>query len=431
MNQANEIIVYALNDQILAIFNSFNGSNTRMNTELIQKSKDYAEKILSNLPETYSYHNMKHTKSVVEAAEVIGRASNLSDDEMESVFIAAWFHDTGYRKDSHNHEEVAMETAVKLLNEWGASEKTIGEVKGLIEATRMPQNPKNLLEKVLCDADLHHLGDKEILNCSRDLRNEFESVKNLKFETDEEWIQFNLSFFKQHKYFTAYGQTVLEERKKKNIKKFKKMLKPSMDKDYVKNLEKEFAKLQKKLDKKSNPDRGIETMFKIASENHTTLSGMADTKSNIMISINSIILSVVISVLFRKLEEFPALLFPTLLLVATCLITIVFAILATRPNVSSGKFTREDIEQKRTNLLFFGNFYGMEFSNYDWGMRQMMKDGDYLYGSLIKDIYFNGQVLARKYKLLRISYSVFMFGFVSSIIGFTVALLMYYYPASH
>lgn len=206
------------------------------------------------------------------------------------------------------------------------------------------------------------------------------------------------------------------------------MLKQDTGKEYVKGLEKELEKLQKKIDKKLTPDRGIETMFRVASENHTTLSGMADTKSNIMISINSIILSVVISVLFRKLEEFPNLLIPTLMLVTTCLVTIVFAILATRPNISSGKFSREDIKEKRTNLLFFGNFHGMELSNYDWGMREMMKDADYLYGSLIKDIYFNGKVLARKYKLLRTSYSFFMFGFVASIIAFTIVLLLYYYP---
>ncbi|HEU5290971.1 MAG TPA: Pycsar system effector family protein [Cyclobacteriaceae bacterium] len=401
-----------------------------MKTELIQKSKAYAEKILSNLPEVYTYHNMKHTESVAAAVEEIGRASNLTDDELETAIVAAWFHDTGYRKDVNNHEEVAVQNAVQLLQEWGAPKSKIDAVKGLIEATRMPQNPKNNLEKVLCDADMHHLGNGDIMNCSNDLRNEFESIKQMKFESDEEWIQFNLNFLKQHQYFTPYGQTILQERKKKNIKKFKKMLKPGMDKDYVKNLEKELEKLQKKLDKKANPDRGIETMFKIASENHTTLSGMADTKSNIMISINSIILSVVITVLFRKLEEFPNLLIPTLMLVFTCLVTIVFAILATRPNVSLGKFTRKDIEEKKTNLLFFGNFHGMEFPNYDWGMRQMMKDADFLYGSLIMDIYYNGQVLARKYKLLRYSYSFFMFGFVASIIGFTIALLMYYYPSN-
>jgi len=115
-------------------------------------------------------------------------------------------------------------------------------------------------------------------------------------------------------------------------------------------------------------------------------------------------------------------------LVAVGLVTVVFAILSVRPNVSAGRFTREDIKNKKTNLLFFGNFHNMGLTEYDWGMKEMMKDSDYLYGSLIKDIYFNGTVLATKYKYLRLSYSVFMYGFVASIVAFIVALLLYYYP---
>lgn len=402
-----------------------------METELIRKSRAYAEDVLRRLPETFTYHNLRHTTAVAEAAEEIGRQSTLSNDDLENVLIAAWLHDTGYEKDREHHEERSAKTATTLLESWGASPEKIKKVQNLIAATRMPQNPQNLPEQVLCDADLYHLSKKDLLECAQQIRSEIETFKNIKFESDKEWGEYNLKFLKSHNYFTLYGRQVLEERKKKNIKKLKKMLNPQVDEHYVKDLEKELSKLQKKLDKKLNPDRGIETMFRVTSENHITLSGMADTKSNIMISINSIILSVVISVLFRKLEEFPNLLIPTLMLVATCLITIVFAILATRPNISSGKFTREDIKEKRTNLLFFGNFHGMELNNYDWGMREMMKDADYLYGSLIKDIYFNGRVLARKYKLLRWSYSIFMFGFVASIIGFTIALLMYYYPSGN
>lgn len=400
-----------------------------METELIRKSRAYAEDVLRKLPETFTYHNLKHTTAVADAAEEIGKQSSLSNDDLENVIIAAWLHDTGYEKDREHHEERSAKTATALLEGWGASAEKVKKVQNLIAATRMPQNPQNLAEQVLCDADLYHLSKKDIFECAQQIRSEIETFKNIKFESDKEWNEYNLKFLKNHSYFTLYGRQVLEERKKKNIKKLKKMLNPKVDESYVKDLEKELGKLQKKLDKKLNPDRGIETMFRVTSENHITLSGMADTKSNIMISINSIILSVVISVLFRKLEEFPNLLIPTLMLVATCLITIVFAILATRPNISSGKFTREDIKEKRTNLLFFGNFHGMELNNYDWGMREMMKDADYLYGSLIKDIYFNGRVLARKYKLLRWSYSIFMFGFVASIIGFTIALLMYYYPS--
>lgn len=400
-----------------------------METELIRKSRAYAEDVLRKLPETFTYHNLKHTTAVADAAEEIGKQSSLSNDDLENVIIAAWLHDIGYEKDREHHEERSAKTATALLEGWGASAEKVKKVQNLIAATRMPQNHQNLAEQVLCDADLYHLSKKDIFECAQQIRSEIETFKNIRFESDKEWNEYNLKFLKNHSYFTLYGRQVLEERKKKNIKKLKKMLNPKVDESYVKDLEKELGKLQKKLDKKLNPDRGIETMFRVTSENHITLSGMADTKSNIMISINSIILSVVISVLFRKLEEFPNLLIPTLMLVATCLITIVFAILATRPNISSGKFTREDIKEKRTNLLFFGNFHGMELNNYDWGMREMMKDADYLYGSLIKDIYFNGRVLARKYKLLRWSYSIFMFGFVASIIGFTIALLMYYYPS--
>src|SRR5688572_13597072 len=114
-----------------------------METKLIANARSYAEEVLKNLPETFTYHNLTHTSAVAKAAEVIGRASHLSDDDLESVLIAAWLHDTGYKKDSDNHEEVAKETASKLLTEWGAPSKKIEQVKGLIQATSMPQNPKN------------------------------------------------------------------------------------------------------------------------------------------------------------------------------------------------------------------------------------------------------------------------------------------------
>jgi hypothetical protein len=154
------------------------------------------------------------------------------------------------------------------------------------------------------------------------------------------------------------------------------------------------------------------------------LSEMADNKANILITINSIILSVVVSVLVRKLEENPQLMIPTIMLVIVCLTTTVFAILATRPNVTSGRFTRDDIKNKRTNLLFFGNFHNMKVDDYEWSMKEMMKDSDYLYGSMIKDIYFLGKVLGRKYRRLRVAYNIFMFGFVLSILSFVLTFMM-------
>jgi hypothetical protein len=135
------------------------------------------------------------------------------------------------------------------------------------------------------------------------------------------------------------------------------------------------------------------------------------------------VLSIMVSVLLGKLQFYPEFIIPTVILVVVCLSAVVFAILATRPNISSGTFTREDIQNKQINLLFFGNFYNMELPDYDWAMKEMMKDKDYLYGSMIKDIYFLGVVLARKYKLLRISYSIFMYGLIAAIIAFGLTFI--------
>jgi hypothetical protein len=123
------------------------------------------------------------------------------------------------------------------------------------------------------------------------------------------------------------------------------------------------------------------------------------------------------------LQFYPVFIIPTVILVLGSLTAIVFAILATRPNITEGTFTREDILNKQINLLFFGNFYNMELPDYDWAMKELMKDKDYLYGSMIKDIYFLGVVLARKYKFLRLSYSIFMYGLIAAIIAFGIAFI--------
>jgi putative nucleotidyltransferase with HDIG domain len=397
-----------------------------METPLIEKARLTAEKTFSGKAfEKRDFHNLEHTREVVRAAEEIAHQTELSDDDTESVLVAAWLHDIGYEQGSENHEDVAAAIANKLMVEWGAPSTKINAVTEAIAATKMPQQPKSIVSKVLCDADLYHLSSRTCDESGSKLRQEWRSL-GFKDMKDDEWLQFNLEFMQSHRYHTPYGQTVLEHGKKKNIKRLKKQLKGETDEEDYKKLEKEVGKLRGKLEKErtARPERGIETMFRTTSTNHIMLSEMADNKANILITINSIILSIVVSVLIRKIEENQRLLIPTLMLVTVCLTTIVFAILATRPNVSSGKFTRDDIKSKRTNLLFFGNFFGMRIDDYEWSMKEMMKDSDYLYGSMIKDIYFLGKVLGRKYKLLRIAYTIFMYGFVLSILSFVIALIL-------
>jgi hypothetical protein len=114
---------------------------------------------------------------------------------------------------------------------------------------------------------------------------------------------------------------------------------------------------------------------------------------------------------------------PAILLLLVNLVTIVFAILATRPVVPSGEFTEQDVRTKNVNLLFFGNFYKMQLSDYMAGMAKIINDQEFLYESLVRDVYGQGIVLGRKYRLLRVSYNVFMFGLILSVIAFVVAAL--------
>jgi predicted metal-dependent HD superfamily phosphohydrolase len=375
----------------------------------------------------YTYHNLAHTESVVAASIEVAEHSNLSKEEISLVTIAAWLHDIGYKEGHENHEDASIKMAEAFLSEQGLSIDKIEQVKKCIAATRMPQSPKNLMEEVLCDADLYHLSSDYFFSQGEKLREEW-AATNQQNVNDADWVTMNIQFLKQHNYFTNYGKTVLEKKKQKNLKQLKKQQKSVViDEKYVDKLESEVVKLKNQLNKAkiTKPDRGIETMFRVTSKNHLTLSGMADNKANIMISINSILLSVVVTILMRKLENNPHLIIPTFALTLVCLVTIVIAILATRPNVSSGTFTKEDILNKRTNLLFFGNFHGVDLKDYEWGMKEMMKDADYLYSSLTRDIYFLGAVLGKKYRLLRLCYTIFMFGIVISVLLFVIAVLFY------
>jgi len=144
-----------------------------------------------------------------------------------------------------------------------------------------------------------------------------------------------------------------------------------------------------------------------------------------MISVNTLILTILVTVMLRKLDTNPQLIIPTAMLTLTSLVTLVYAILVTRPKVTSGMFTQQEIKEKKVNLLFFGNFFNMSLKDFTWGMQELIADKDYLYSSMITDFYYLGQVLGAKYKKLRICYTFFMYGVIISVIAFAIAFILY------
>ncbi|NNE70265.1 MAG: hypothetical protein HKN29_07855 [Rhodothermales bacterium] len=174
----------------------------------------------------------------------------------------------------------------------------------------------------------------------------------------------------------------------------------------------EAANLPKKLPK------GVETMFRSSYRVHIDLSSLADTKANIMISINGIIISIIIASISPKIDTNPWLLIPTSILLLSCLVSIIYAVRAARPRVSSNELTLDDVRANRANILFFGHFVNLSKEDYLTGMMEILQRPDVLYSQMTRDIYGLGSVLMRKFELLRVAYTVFMIGLTIGILTF-------------
>ncbi|RKF04281.1 putative metal-dependent HD superfamily phosphohydrolase [Tenacibaculum lutimaris] len=388
---------------------------------LIEKTEQFVVDLLNeSLDKNFVYHNIAHTQRVVEKTLELIEGETFSEAEKQALILAAWFHDVGYTVNPDNHEEESVVIATDFLKNEEVSDEVIDEVSRLITTTKMGVSPNTEVEKILKDADCSHVGSKNYSDFNELLRKERELVCNRTIK-DVEWDDANLNFLTKHRFYTSKASKLWEKQKSKNIAQLlKKKQKQAQEAAKLKQKKEELAYKKNKIEL---PERGIETMFRVAMRNHITLSDIADTKANILLSVNAIIISMTLSTLIPKLDN-PSnhyLIIPTIIFVFFTVVSIVLSVLATRPNVTEGKFTKEDVTNKKVNLLFFGNFHQMELLEFEWAMNEMMQDRDYLYGSLSKDLYFLGLVLNRKYKLLRITYTVFMIGILVSVIAFAVA----------
>jgi predicted metal-dependent HD superfamily phosphohydrolase len=390
-----------------------------MNYELItEQIKQYVTSYFAaNSKEQLLYHDITHTESVVAAARQIADHYRLNEHDFFVVVAAAWFHDMGYcmAGTATMHELKSAGLASSFLKEKGMDEATITTVENCVLATKMPQHPITLQEQIVCDADLFHLGTDDFRKHNKQMRKEFEATRNSHISKDE-WRKGTIQLLQSHQYHTDYCQALLTKKKQENLEK---LLQKEMDGSLQEVLA-DTAKEQPSIKKEKKPSRGIETMFRIAVTNHQRLSDMADKKANIMISVNSIIISVVIGLVVRKLEATPVLIIPTLILLIGCVTAVIFSVLATRPKIPNGYFSPEQLSNKTVNLLFFGNFYNMDYDHYNEGMQMVMADSEFLYATFIRDIHSQGKVLGKKYKLLRISYTVFMFTLIVTIAAFCI-----------
>lgn len=388
-------------------------------SKLVENTEKFVFDLFKNeLDSSFIYHNYTHTERVLRSVREILEHTDINEKDAEILELAALLHDTGYTKKRIGHEKESVNIATEFLKGQGADDTTVKAVNECILATTFNDTPKTELGKIIRDADASHFGKKYFREASEFLRKELE-IQGIANYTPSEWVNENIKVLtKKHEYYTDYALKNWQSRKEKNLAK---LIKTKKKRNKKLNTEQLKAKYKAQY-KNESPERGIQTFYRVALRNHIKLSDIADTKANILLSVNAIIISLVLANLISKIDTNPYLLYPTAIFTLSCVISMVLSIIATRPNITSGEFTKEDVVNKEVNLTFFGNFHKMKLSEFEWAIEELLKDKNYVYKSLTKDLYFLGKVLERKYRILRVTYTIFMIGMIISVIAFGLAL---------
>lgn len=390
--------------------------------ELLVQAEAYIFNLFKDkLSSEYIYHDYLHTLRVVTALKELIEGEKIQEPQQTELLLAGWFHDAGYINGCENHEENSCAIFKEFLKQNNIDSIDVETVCAIILATKINATPNTLLEQCMKDADFYHFTLENYEDHCITLKNEIESITDKSFSKID-WCKENLTVLSRyHYYYTEYAKKNWQPKKEKTIFALRENLEKLISNKKSKN--KEIK--EKKLEKLERPERGIDTLFRVTLNNHTQLSSIADSKANILLSVNSIIISIILTAIIPKLDNpnNSHLIIPTFILLLFSVATIVFTIMATKPKVSTNQNIKNDIQTRKANILFFGNFHQLAVQDFNEAMNDLMKDRDYLYDTLIKDLYYLGVVLNKKYKLLSISYTIFMIGIIVSVSAFCIAFI--------
>ena len=359
--------------------------------------------------------DLQRTKTLVSVAEVIGRFSELSDNDTKILLLAAWLRDLCFSESGELLDDSKLQSVNEFLDSSGLSTSEILKIRQSIAATRYPQQPQDTLEEALCDAVSSFFASDDYL-----IQAERKAKPSPDSKSDQyEWMDRHKLLLKKHYYFTKYAKRAFSAGKENNLSLLKKRRKElSKDNAEVEALWEENKGLKKDLkkEKEQKVSKGIETMFRTTMASHLQLSVIADNKANMLISVNAIIASIMISSFVSRFSDVPHLIIPSILLTVVCISTIIFAIQSTRPNIKN-----TPVPDGKIDFLFFGDFVQLNADTYRDGIRNIMRDHNLLYNSMADNIYVQGTVLSRKYRLLKLSYTIFAVGLAIVLLSYILA----------
>lgn len=392
---------------------------------IITEAEDFVRTIFEDkIPsDIYTYHNWVHTTQVRDEVLLLARQAGLGADDLEILNLATLFHDVGFSETYTGHEEVSARIARTFLASQDYPEDKIETIVRLILSTKLETRPATKLEALLKDADTSSAGRPHFHIYTNSLRKELNAVQNAVL-SKRDWARANLRFLDEHEYYSEEGRNRYEARKAEN----RRLLADELARIdlYPEGVTGRF--LNTKHNGKRNTigtSKSAQTQFKTSLRNHIDLSAIADNKANIMLSVNALIITFALPLLGKEIAGNKVLLLPTILLLSVCVLSMIFATLATRPIPMKGVSTMETILQKKSNLFFFGNFYKMTFDEYEAGMNATVADDSILDTTIMRDLFFLGKTLGRKYAYLRKCYTIFMYGIIVTVIAFVIVFAFF------
>jgi len=393
-------------------------SSTSFPRDIVDEAQQYVLKAFNEKAgNQLLYHTYQRSAHLVELVEQIAAGSN--SEVIETAKLAAWFQATGCLEEYKNYESKSVNQARAFLQSRRYPESKMNQVLSAILNSRRDGRPMGKVDEILSDALTAHDYTNGFLENNPLMRLEQELVLNERVETSK-WERNQLNELLNSKFYTPYGKINFEPALAKNILTQKKIAEKGRS-SALQNVDDDDDKLRKyqSIEKKI-PRSGIQSFFRSSYRSHIHLSMIADNKANIMISVNAILISILISVLtYQEVTTLtPQILLPVVTFLVTGLTSLIFAILAVRPNVTELNTAKTPKSDLPKNIIFFGNFVHLELDEYEEAMDTMFRDGELLYGNMTRDLYYLGKVLDKKYRYLTNSYNIFMVGFVATVLIF-------------
>lgn len=363
------------------------------------------------------FHNLKSTLQLVNYASEIGAGEQLQDD---SAILAAWFCFTGYLKSYDQPFSASVNHLMAFGKTKAIDQSILNSTKEILGVYHHQKGKGSKAEAVFKDAVkvLLYGVDFKIAQNLHQYEIELnggESVNRLDLKSRMLTGLLNAQLNTPYA-IKQYGQILGQ-----NIISTRKQVKKLDPKQGLKAIPERFSQIEEGV-----PNRGIQSYFRSIYRVHINLSAIADNKANIMISVNAILISVLISLLSYKniSETNPTIMVPVLVFIVSGLASLIFAVLSARPKITYPNKGITDRNILKRNAIFFGSFVTMKLDEYEDIMDEIFQDGSLIYGNMIRDMYFLGQVLDKKYQYLIISYNIFMVGFAITVLSFLTILFV-------